>query len=152
MTHEHLATFRKAMSETNTLDDFSQRQLKEHLRKFSDLLVGLGDTGEILKCHDRMEAIRQEIERLRIEKTLKWARIGGVTAIVTGLVAVASLIYQIYFAKVPPSTSQQSSPQSSLQSQSPTNASPEPEASSNTSTPSPEQAVTAAPLPSQPER
>src|SRR5205807_1181219 len=113
------------------------KQLKDHLRNLSELLAGLNDTGEVLKCHDRMEAIRQRLEGFRTRQILICAAIGGVTGIVLVLIEGGPLIRDTFFSKAPPANGPQPTPMMPLQSQSPTNAEAEPEPSSSTSTASP---------------
>jgi len=121
------------------------------------------------QCQAQLQVVRSEIERRSLaeesklrhqevlgigkktlessKKTLSWARIAAWAGIAAVPVGIASLVYQIYFSKVPPATSEQASPNSSLQIPTPTSVPPAPEASSSSATPSPEQAATVMPLP-----
>src|SRR5712692_921336 len=118
MAYEHVQAFRKAKEETepNKLEGLSLQALQSYHERLSAILPHLWDNPPlVMLCRDRIELLRREIELQRIEerserqhresygigkKTLTWARVAGVAAVVTIVIAVASLIYDTYFSKV----------------------------------------------------
>jgi hypothetical protein len=162
----------------DNLEEKTTEQLEQYYRWFAELRSNLTDPIEVDVCKHRMNLLLSEIQTRRMEahserqhlellgigkktlgvgkKSLCWSRVAGVAGIVASvagiaavIVAVLSLIYQIYTSRTPRATSPQASPQSSSQSPTPTNVSPQ--EISSTPAPSPQQAATSQPSVNPPE-
>jgi hypothetical protein len=125
---------------------FSRQQLLEYQKYFVEVRYD-----KLLPSHERESAavhttlLQREIDRRLGTETLSWARIAGIAAIVTALLAAVTLIVQTWFSTVQPANPQEASPMSSLQTPTPIFESPAKAADSSTATPLPQSEVTATP-------
>src|SRR5439155_1870477 len=111
------------------------------------------DEQEKIVCQNRIELLRQEIQFQRKEKKddQRHQKVFGVERVSVGIaigaivIAAAGLIYEIFFSKVLPATSEATLPTTYRQTPAPTIASQESESNPSSTTPSPKQSPTAQP-------